>query len=104
MPEERRLGWMEEGVMSRVSGIGAAVIGTGFIGTVHVEALRRIGVSVRGVLGSSPDRGRERAEALGVARAYPSLEALLADETVHVVHVTSPNHLHVPQAREILES
>jgi predicted dehydrogenase len=84
------------------SPIGAAVIGTGFIGTVHVEALRRIGVDVRGVLGSSPERGAQRAAALGVAQAYPSLDALLADETVRVVHVTSPNHLHVPQARQIL--
>jgi len=42
--------------MSRFADIGAAVIGTGFIGTVHVEQLRRIGVDVRGVLGSTPDR------------------------------------------------
>jgi predicted dehydrogenase len=84
------------------SPIGAAVIGTGFIGTVHVEALRRIGIDVRGVLGSSPERGAERAAALGVRQAYPSLEALLADESVRVVHITSPNHLHVPQARQIL--
>lgn len=88
--------------MSGIAGIGAAVIGTGFIGTVHVEALRRIGVSVRGVLGSSPERGAARAATLGVAQAYPSLEALLADESVEVVHVTSPNHLHVPQVRSIL--
>jgi predicted dehydrogenase len=84
------------------SPIGAAVIGTGFIGTVHVEALRRIGVDVRGVLGSSPERGTQRASALGVARAYPSLEALLEDDAVRVVHITSPNHLHVSQARQIL--
>ncbi len=87
-----------------IPGIGAAVIGTGFIGTVHVEALRRIGVSVRGVLGSSPERGAARAATLGVPQAYPSLDALLADETVDVVHVTSPNHLHVPQVRAILSA
>jgi len=86
------------------SRIGAAVIGTGFIGTVHVEALRRIGVDVRGVLGSSPERGAARAAALGVRQAYPSLDALLADPTVQVVHVTSPNQFHVPQARRILEA
>ncbi len=85
-----------------ISAVGAAVIGTGFIGTVHVEALRRIGVQVRGVLGSSPERGRIRADDLGVTRAYGSLEDLLDDESVDVVHVTSPNDLHVPQAREIL--
>ena len=38
--------------MRAIADIGAAVIGTGFIGTVHVEALRRIGVQVCGVLGS----------------------------------------------------
>ena len=90
--------------MGNLSGIGAAVIGTGFIGTVHVEALRRIGVSVRGVLGSSPERGADRAAALGVARAYRSLDELLVDPGVDVVHVTSPNHLHVPQTKAILAS
>jgi predicted dehydrogenase len=87
-----------------LSDVGAAVIGTGFIGTVHVEALRRIGVDVRGVLGSSADRGRERATALGVRRAYASLDELLADDSVSVVHVTSPNDLHLPQARAALDA
>ena len=88
--------------MSRFADIGAAVIGTGFIGTVHVEQLRRIGVDVRGVLGSTPERGAARAGALSVGHAYPDLDAILADPAVNVVHVTSPNHLHVPQARAIL--
>ncbi len=90
--------------MTRIADIGAAVIGTGFIGTVHVEALRRIGVQVRGVLGSSPERGAIRADALGVARAYASLDDLLADDSVNVVHVTSPNDRHVSQTREILRA
>src|SRR5688572_1171121 len=88
--------------MKTIADIGAAVIGTGFIGTVHVEALRRIGVGVRGVLGSSPERDQSRAESLGVRHAYASLEDLLADDAVDVVHVTSPNDLHVSQSREIL--
>ena len=84
--------------------IGAAVIGTGFIGTVHVEALRRIGVNVLGVLGSTPERGAARADALGVRKAYASLDELLADEAVDVVHVTSPNDLHVDQAAAALRA
>ncbi len=88
--------------MSRFADIGAAVIGTGFIGTVHVEELRRIGVDVRGVLGSTPERGAARADALSVNHAYGSLDEILADPSVHVVHVTSPNNLHVPQASAIL--
>ncbi|MEO6206650.1 MAG: Gfo/Idh/MocA family oxidoreductase [Candidatus Limnocylindrales bacterium] len=90
--------------MSSIATIGAAVIGTGFIGTVHVEALRRIGVTVHGVLGSTPDRGKVRAQALGVPLAYRSLEALIEDDRVQVVHVTSPNNLHVVQTRQLLEA
>jgi predicted dehydrogenase len=90
--------------MANLASVGAAVIGTGFIGTVHVEALRRIGVTVHGVLGSSAERGAARADALGVPQAYRSLDDLLADDRVRVVHVTSPNDLHVSQARAVLEA
>jgi predicted dehydrogenase len=84
--------------------IGAAVIGSGFIGTVHIEALRRLGVPVHGIVGSSPARAVERARQLGVPRGYGSLDELLADDRVEVVHVTSPNHLHHPQVLQILEA
>jgi len=90
--------------MQRLSDIGAAVIGSGFIGTVHIEALRRMGVRVCGLLGSTPERAAARAEQLGVPRAYASLDELLADEAVQVVHVTSPNHLHHGQVKQILSA
>lgn len=90
--------------MNGIAGIGAAVIGTGFIGTVHVQSLRRLGVEVRGVLGSSPERGAERAHEIGVPHAYASLQDLLADDSVSVVHVTSPNHAHYPQVKAILKA
>src|SRR5438309_695181 len=85
-------------VVKPVTEIGAAVVGTGFIGVVHVEALRRLGVQVHGVVGSSHARAAERATALGLPPAYESLEAMLADQRVDVVHITSPNRLHFPQA------
>ncbi|MFO7920667.1 MAG: Gfo/Idh/MocA family oxidoreductase [Nioella sp.] len=88
--------------MSEFTKLGAAVIGTGFIGGVHVQMLRRLGVQVRGVLGSSPERGAEQAEAMGVAHAYGSLDDLLADDSVDVVHVASPNHAHYPQVKAVL--
>ena len=56
----------------------AGVVGTGFIGVVHVEALRRLGIEVAGVVGSSPDRAREKP---GLPEPYESYEALLADDT-----------------------
>jgi predicted dehydrogenase len=79
----------------------AAVVGTGFIGVVHVEALRRLGIEVAGVVGSSPARAREKP---GLPEPYESYEALLADETVDVVHITTPNHLHFPQVKAALEA
>jgi predicted dehydrogenase len=84
------------------SEIGTAVIGSGFIGTVHIEALRRIGVRVTGLLEASPELGARRAAELGLPRAYASLAEVLADPSVQVVHVTSPNELHHPQVKEIL--
>jgi predicted dehydrogenase len=84
------------------SDIGAAVIGAGFIGAAHVEALRRLNIPVRGLLGRTHDGGSQRASALGVARAYGSLDELLADPAVDVVHVASPNAAHFAQVRQIL--
>ena len=80
----------------------AAVIGTGFIGGVHIGALRRLGVNVVGVLGSSPERGAARAAELGVAKAYRDLDELLCDTSVENVHVASPNHAHYPQVKALL--
>jgi predicted dehydrogenase len=78
----------------------AGVVGTGFVGVVHVHALRLLGIDVAGVVGSSP----ERAAAKGLAPVYDSLEALLADPSVAVVHLTTPNHLHHPQVKQVLEA
>jgi predicted dehydrogenase len=76
----------------------AGVVGTGFIGVVHVEALRRLGVTVGGVVGSTPERARAKA----LAPVYPSYEALLSDERVDVVHLTTPNQLHYEQVKQAL--
>ena len=87
-----------------LSDIRAAVVGVGFIGVAHVEALRRLGVDVKGVVGSSLDRARAKAEAAGLPSAYESLDALLADSEVDAVHIASPNHLHAGQARAVLSA
>ncbi len=98
--------------MPRRSDVAAAVIGSGFIGTVHVEALRRIGVRVAGILGTSAERAAASADRLGVAKGYADLDELLADD-VQVVHVTSPNEAAPPageadprrgQARRVREA
>jgi predicted dehydrogenase len=87
-------------VSTDIAHLRAGVVGTGFIGAVHVEALRRLGVEVVGVVGSSP----ERAQAKALAPVIDSYERLLGDERVDVVHLTTPNHLHYPQVKQALEA
>jgi len=48
--------------------LATAVIGTVFMGPVHTEALRRLGVQVYGILGSSPEKPRCATETLGVEK------------------------------------
>ena len=79
-----------------------AVFGAGFIGPVHVEALRRAGVEVAGILGVSDDESRRAAASLGLPRAYGSLDEVLADASVGSVHVATPNRLHYPMAKAAL--
>ncbi len=84
--------------------VGSAIVGTGFIGPVHVEALRRLNRPIMGILGSTPEKSRQAAQGLSIARGYASYEELLADPNVHVVHLTSPNRFHHEQARRALEA
>ncbi|MGI9473741.1 MAG: Gfo/Idh/MocA family protein [Rubripirellula sp.] len=85
-----------------MSKLNAAVVGTGFIGPVHVEGLRRAGVRVAGILGSTPEKSNSAAEILGIAKGYATLASVLADPDVDVVHITSPNRHHFHQASQTL--
>jgi predicted dehydrogenase len=82
----------------------AAIIGLGFVGKAHLEALRRLGIPVRGIFGSSPDRSRDVARELGIANAYSSLDELMHDSSLTAVHVCSPNHVHYDQSKAALEA
>ena len=79
--------------------IRAGVVGIGFIGVAHVEALRRLGVHVAGVVGSTPERARAKADATGLGRVYDSVEAMAADDSIDVVHIARPNYAHADQVR-----
>ena len=77
--------------------IGMGLVGPGFVGAHHIDAVRRLGfVDVVAVAASSEASARRKADALGVPKAYGSFEALIADPDIHVVHNTTPNYLHVP--------
>ena len=85
--------------------MNAAVIGSGFIGPVHVEALRRLGyINVAGIADIDEQASRKAAERLHIPTAYQTWEALVEDERIDVVHICTPNHLHYEMARYALEN
>ena len=60
--------------------IKVGIIGTGFIGPAHVEALRRLGsVEVVGLAESNPELAKEKAKLLGIPQAYGDYKDLLKD-------------------------
>jgi len=87
-----------------VYNVSAAVVGAGFIGPVHVEALRRLGVRVKGICGVDAAESETAMKALGLPRAYPNFDAVLADDAVDAVHLAVPNVLHYAFAKRALQA
>ena len=90
--------------MGQVPGTRVGIVGTGWMAETHTEALRRLGVEVAGVAGRTPARAREVADRLGLATAYDTVEALVKDDSLAAVHVTSPNDVHAEQAAAALRA
>jgi predicted dehydrogenase len=84
--------------------LNAAIVGLGFVGRAHLDGLRRLGISVRGILGSTPERSKEAAESLQLPRAYSSLDELAGDDSVQIVHLCTPNYLHFQEASQLLRT
>jgi predicted dehydrogenase len=82
--------------------IGVGVAGTGFIGPAHIEGLRRNGIQVLGLAESSQEKAEQKAAELGIPRAFGSLEEMLADADIDVVHLATPNYLHYSHAKAAL--
>lgn len=76
-----------------ITSLKAGIIGTGFIGPVHLEALRRLGVPVS-ALCDLPDRVRALAARFGIPQAFGDYRDLLRAPDVDVVHICSPNRFH----------
>ncbi|WP_448334407.1 Gfo/Idh/MocA family protein [Bellilinea sp.] len=84
------------------STIGVGVAGTGFIGPAHIEALRRNGITVLGLAENTREKAQQKAAEMGIPRNYGSLEEMLKDEDIQVVHLATPNYLHYPHAKAAL--
>jgi predicted dehydrogenase len=86
-----------------LSKLRAGVIGTGFIGPVHIEALRRLGVQVT-ALCDVPHRVRAAAERLAIPEAFGDYRVLLHSPDVDVVHITAPNRFHAEMSLAALKA
>ncbi|MBC7254842.1 MAG: Gfo/Idh/MocA family oxidoreductase [Chloroflexi bacterium] len=84
--------------------IGVVVVGTGFIGPVHIEALRRIGARVVGVCDVAQEKAKQVAQEWGLPKVYFRYEDVLADPDVQMVHLCTPNRLHYGQAKAALQA
>ena len=84
--------------------VKVAVAGTGFIGPVHVEALKRLGIQVVGILGSTPEKSSAAAKNLGLEKAYAEFEEIIADPLIDAVHIATPNVMHYEMAKQALEA
>jgi len=84
--------------------ISVAVIGAGFIGPVHVEALRRLGKKIVGILGVDEAESKSAAAALGLPKAFRDYDEVLSSADVQAVHIAVPNRLHYPMAKRALEA
>ena len=82
--------------------IGVGVAGTGFIGPAHIEALRRNGIKVLGLAEATKEKAVEKAAELGIPRAFGSLDKMLADPDINIVHLATPNYLHHPHTKAAL--
>jgi len=76
-----------------IHSLRAGVIGTGFIGPVHVEALRRIGVNVTAICDVA-DLAAKAATKLAIPQAFADYRDLMACTDLDVVHITTPNRFH----------
>jgi|UniRef100_UPI004048B042 predicted dehydrogenase len=84
--------------------IKAAIVGTGFIGPAHLEALRRIpNVEVVALVEVNQELADEKAKQLGIPRAYVFAD-MLNQADIDVVHICTPNFLHYSQAKAVLEA
>lgn len=80
-----------------------AIVGCGGIAQVHAQALHSLPVAnLTAFADIRPERAAAMAEKYG-GRAYPSLEELLAQEEIQVLHICTPHYLHLPMAQAAAE-
>lgn len=85
--------------------IRVGIIGTGYIGVSHIEAIRRIGyLELLAVADANAELAKRKAEELFIPRYYQTLDELLDDPDIDVIHNCTPNNMHFDINKRIIES
>lgn len=85
--------------------INVGVIGVGFIGALHIDAIRRIpGAHVLGICESDPVKLKELMNAHDIEVGYTDWYEMISDPRIDVIHNCTPNHLHDDINRAAIEA
>jgi len=85
--------------------IKVGIIGTGYIGISHIEAIRRIGfLELAAVADANGELARRKAAEYYIPRCYETIDELLADPEIQVIHNCTPNHLHADINEKVIRS
>lgn len=82
-----------------------AVVGVGFIGTEHIEAIRRTNLAqVVTIVGHTEAKTKEKADLLGIQNDTTDFESVVSDPSIDVIHICTPNNLHYQMAKRALQN
>ncbi|NLM76661.1 MAG: Gfo/Idh/MocA family oxidoreductase [Ruminococcaceae bacterium] len=85
--------------------IKVGIIGTGYIGVSHIEAVRRIGfLELLAVADANQALAQKKAKEFFIPRCYSSLDEMLADPDIQAIHNCTPNNLHFDINKKIIQS
>jgi len=87
-----------------VKRLRAVVLGTGVIGRVHIDALRRNQIEVVSVVASTEARSITAAHELGVDRGDPDMATAIRMTAPDVVHICTPDAYHFDHVTEALKA
>jgi len=85
--------------------IKVGIIGMGYIGESHIEAVRRIGCcELYAIADTNFELAKKKAEYYGIVKCYSSVEALVNDPEIDAVHNCTPNFLHLEINKQIIKA
>lgn len=82
----------------------AGFVGAGFMAEVHSRAARAAGAEIAGIASSSPASAARAKDRLGVEQAYDSVQDLVQDDMIDIIHVCTPNATHAALAEAALKA